>query len=107
VHRSRDERAWWRQAGIDPIKVARRLWKETHGIGERRSQEPALTRPHDTEIGIADGMSTRPFLKDDRSFEPEDIADISTAALLNFVWLIEARPVAPRQRTAIRIVRSV
>jgi ERF superfamily protein len=47
VHRSRDERAWWRQADIDPIKVARRLWKETHGIGERRSQEPALTRPHD------------------------------------------------------------
>jgi hypothetical protein len=27
VHRSRDERAWWRQAGIDPIKVARKLWK--------------------------------------------------------------------------------
>jgi hypothetical protein len=47
VHRSRDERAWWRQAGIDPIKVARRLWKETHGIGERRTQEPALPRPHD------------------------------------------------------------
>jgi hypothetical protein len=46
VHSSRDERAWWRQAGIDPIKVARRLWKETHGIGERRSQEPALPRPH-------------------------------------------------------------
>jgi len=33
VHRSRDERGWWRQAGIDPIKVARRLWKETHGMG--------------------------------------------------------------------------
>jgi ERF superfamily len=32
VHRSRDERAWWRQAGIDPIKVARRLWKATRGI---------------------------------------------------------------------------
>src|SRR5262249_27770802 len=26
AHRSRDERAWWRQAGIDPIKIARRLW---------------------------------------------------------------------------------
>src|SRR5207245_4778795 len=25
VHRSRDERAWWREAGMDPIKVARRL----------------------------------------------------------------------------------
>src|SRR5262245_58427426 len=47
VHRSRDERAWWRQAGIDPIKVARRLWKETRGLGPRRSQRPALPRPHD------------------------------------------------------------
>jgi ERF superfamily len=47
VHRSRDERAWWRQAGIDPIKVARRLWKETHGLGQRRSQRPALPRPQD------------------------------------------------------------
>ena len=46
VHRSRDERAWWRQAGIDPIKVARRLWKTTHGLGQRRSQRPALPHPH-------------------------------------------------------------
>jgi hypothetical protein len=42
VHRSRDERAWWKQAGIDPIKVARTLWKETRGIGQRRSQRAAL-----------------------------------------------------------------
>jgi ERF superfamily len=46
VHRSRDERAWWRQAGIDPIKVARRLWKETRGMGRRLSHRPALPRPH-------------------------------------------------------------
>jgi ERF superfamily len=45
VHRSRDERAWWRQAGIDPIKTARRLWKETHGMGQRRSQPATLPRP--------------------------------------------------------------
>jgi hypothetical protein len=45
VHRSRDERAWWRQAGIDPIKVARRLWKETRGLGQRRSQRLGLARP--------------------------------------------------------------
>jgi len=44
VHRSRDERAWWKQAGIDPIKVARRLWKETRGLGRRRSQRAALPR---------------------------------------------------------------
>jgi ERF superfamily len=47
VHRSRDERAWWRQAGIDPIKIARRLWKATRGMGQRRSPRPALPRPHD------------------------------------------------------------
>ena len=47
VHRSRDERTWWRQAGIDPIKVARRLWKETHGIGQRPSAPSALSRQHD------------------------------------------------------------
>jgi ERF superfamily len=29
VHRARDERAWWRTAGIDPIKVAHKLWKDT------------------------------------------------------------------------------
>jgi hypothetical protein len=46
AHRSHDERGWWRQAGIDPIKVARRLWKETHGLGRRRPQRPALRRPH-------------------------------------------------------------
>jgi ERF superfamily len=46
VHRARDERAWWRQAGIDPIKVARGLWKATHGMGQRQPQRLALPRPH-------------------------------------------------------------
>jgi len=47
LHRSRDERAWWRQAGIDPTKVARRLWKATHGMGQRGSRRPASARPPD------------------------------------------------------------
>jgi ERF superfamily len=59
VHRSRDERAWWRQTGIDPIKVARRLWKETHGMGQRRSQEPLL-RPR----GAAAAAEPRPKSED-------------------------------------------
>ncbi|HKF09464.1 MAG TPA: ERF family protein [Xanthobacteraceae bacterium] len=29
VHRARDERAWWRAAGVDPDQVARKLWKDT------------------------------------------------------------------------------
>ena len=47
VHRANDERAWWRQASVDPIKVARRLWKQTRGMGKRPSARPALPRPHD------------------------------------------------------------
>jgi hypothetical protein len=47
VHRSRDERAWWRRTGIEPIKVAHRLWEATRGTGQRRSQRPALPRLHD------------------------------------------------------------
>jgi ERF superfamily len=47
VHRSRDERTWWRETGIDPIKVARRLWKETHRMEKRPFGRAALSRPHD------------------------------------------------------------
>ena len=34
VHRGGDERAWWKEVGIDPSKIARTLWKKsraTHG----------------------------------------------------------------------------
>src|SRR5262245_26024883 len=71
VHRSRDERAWWRQAGIDPIKVARRLWKATRGIGQRRFQRPALCRPR------AAATSSDPILKNEEisaSTTPQDEA---------------------------------
>jgi hypothetical protein len=33
VHRAKDEKAWWQQAGFDPLKVARKLWKHTRIIG--------------------------------------------------------------------------
>ncbi len=35
VHRAGDERAWWRTAGIEPLKIARKLWKHTR-ISEGR-----------------------------------------------------------------------
>jgi hypothetical protein len=36
VHRTGDERAWWKAAGIDPLKVAGKLWKEAR-VNEGRS----------------------------------------------------------------------
>jgi ERF superfamily len=40
VHRAGDEKAWWKQAGIDPIKVARKLWKSTRIDEGRIESEP-------------------------------------------------------------------
>ena len=54
VHRAGDEKAWWRQAGIDPIKGARKLWKHTHLDEGRIEPEPtaqpaSADRPTKTE----------------------------------------------------------
>jgi hypothetical protein len=32
VHRSSDERSWWRKAAIDPLAAARTLWLQTHPL---------------------------------------------------------------------------
>jgi hypothetical protein len=37
---------WYRQAGIDPIKVARRLWRETRGMGQQQSERTESPRLH-------------------------------------------------------------
>ena len=36
VHRSGDEAAWWQTAGIDPIRMARALWLQTHPLRPSR-----------------------------------------------------------------------
>jgi hypothetical protein len=45
VHRAGDERGWWKVSGIDPIKVARKLWKRTRAnegrIGPDRTRHAA------------------------------------------------------------------
>jgi hypothetical protein len=45
VHRAGDERAWWKESGIDPIKVASKLWKRTRAnegrIGPDRTRHAA------------------------------------------------------------------
>jgi len=56
VHRVSDERAWWKQAGIDPVKVARKLWRNTR-LNESSSR-PSLR----TELAGMDAA-----LKSDRA----------------------------------------
>ena len=43
AHRATDERAWWKAARIDPIKTARRLWKQTR-VNEGQVPPDAMTQ---------------------------------------------------------------
>jgi ERF superfamily len=54
VHRAGEEKAWWKQAGIDPIKVARKLWRHTrihegHIEPEPMAQGATADRPTETD----------------------------------------------------------
>ena len=50
VHRAGNEAAWWKDAGIDPVKVARQLWRQTRLNDPHDPHQPSLalrpeTRP--------------------------------------------------------------
>ena len=63
VHRAGDEKAWWQQAGIDPVKIARKLWKLTR-MHEPRITSAALTqnaaaeRPAESDGQVPSGPAT-------------------------------------------------
>jgi hypothetical protein len=62
AHRVGDEKAWWTQAGIDPIKVARKLWKSTLIDEGRIDPEPtaqgdSAERPTKTDTQAANSRA--------------------------------------------------
>jgi hypothetical protein len=44
AHRAGDERAWWEQVGIDPINVARELWRKAR-VSDDALQASLRTAP--------------------------------------------------------------
>ena len=42
VHRAGDEQGWWKAAGIDPVKIARRLWRQTRLDDPQAFHQPGL-----------------------------------------------------------------
>ena len=61
VQRASDEQAWWKAAGIDPVKVARQLWRQTRlDDGQERHQAGLATRPETRSIAsTSDGTEAR------------------------------------------------
>jgi hypothetical protein len=54
VHRAGDEQAWWKAAGIDPVKVARQLWRQTR-LDDPQKDHPAglAARPQTRSMASA------------------------------------------------------
>jgi hypothetical protein len=44
VHRAGDEQAWWKAAGIDPVKVTRQLWRQTR-LDDPQRHYRGVSRP--------------------------------------------------------------
>jgi hypothetical protein len=54
VHRAGDEQAWWKAAGIDPVKVARQLWRQTRLDNPQEHHQASLAaRPETPSIASA------------------------------------------------------
>jgi ERF superfamily len=54
VHRAGNEQAWWQAAGIDPVKVARHLWRQTRLDDPQEPDQPGLAaRPQTRSIASA------------------------------------------------------
>jgi ERF superfamily len=59
VHRAGDERAWWKAAGIDPVTVARHLWRQTRLDGPQEPDQPGFAAsPQTRSIASASAGTT-------------------------------------------------
>jgi len=61
VHRAGDEQAWWKAAGIDPVKIARQLWRQTR-LDDPQEHQPAglAARPETRPIASASNDTSEP-----------------------------------------------
>jgi hypothetical protein len=44
AHRAANEQAWWKAIGIDPVKVAHKLWKESRVGKDARESHQTLSK---------------------------------------------------------------
>jgi hypothetical protein len=71
VHRAGDEQAWWKAAGIDPVKVARQLWRQTRLGDPQEHRQPIAAQPEARSIAsVPDG--TREPRSDQFTIGPAD-----------------------------------
>ena len=42
AHRAADEQAWWKAIGIDPVKIARKLWRDSRVFKAQEQSDASL-----------------------------------------------------------------
>jgi hypothetical protein len=57
VHRAGDEQAWWKAAGIDPVNVARQLWRQTRLNDPQEHHSVDLAARPKAQEGTAESQS--------------------------------------------------
>jgi hypothetical protein len=60
VHLAGDERAWWKAAGIDPLKVAHKLWKEAR-VNEGRVAPNSSSKLDDQKRAVTSPDPSNPL----------------------------------------------
>ena len=75
VHRSGDEAAWWKKAGIDPTIPARALWLETHPLptGLDKTGLEGATSPAAVDSRQRNNKRDRPVSKRGRNCKTKPI----------------------------------
>jgi hypothetical protein len=59
AHRAGDEQAWWKAAGIDPVRVARQLWRQTRLDGPQEYRPADLAACPETQSTASASDNTR------------------------------------------------
>ena len=59
VHRVGNEQAWWNAAGIDPVKIARQLWRQTRLNDPHDPHQPSLAVRPETRSNVSASDGTR------------------------------------------------
>jgi ERF superfamily len=72
VHRAGDEQAWWKAAGIDPVKVARQLWRQTRLGDPKEHHQPELAAPPKTRSIASAPDGTKESRSDQVAIGPAD-----------------------------------
>jgi hypothetical protein len=70
VHRVGDERAWWKLVGIDPIKVARKLWRSSRRNKNSPGSIPVAEAPRTKESLTSADIGDKGLANDGQHADP-------------------------------------